>query len=305
MVKDLLRASRGRIGDAIGATVAAFPRLEPAFVRAGRAVAAHRLLSTLYWASAEGLLGRLRGTDRRFRRVPMAGTPLWLDITDGTARMLYFHGEPYEPQVVDALAALLRPGDVFMDVGANIGFFSLIASRLVGEAGRVIAFEPHPDALARFHDLMTANGGPPVVEVVATAVGAASRESVQLFLSSDSVLSTLDPAQSPARGHFRFDRSLSVGLISLDQWLADRPELLARLRLIKIDVEGAEAQVVDGMRQTLRHNRGVAVICETDPGGATDLTLRREGYAPESLGERTIVGNYIYRHGTQPATRPC
>jgi len=169
----------------------------------------------------------------------------------------------------------------------------------------VIAFEPHPGALARFHDLMKANGEPPGVEVVATAVGAAGRESVQLFLSTDSVLSTLDPAQSPARSHFRFDRSLSVGLISLDQWLADRPELLARLRLIKIDVEGAEAQVVDGMRQTLRHNPGVAVICETDPGGATDLTLRREGYAPRPLGERAIVGNYLYQRDIPPTPHPC
>lgn len=54
-----------------------------------------------------------------------------------------------ETEVQDALAELLRPGDVFYDVGANVGYFTIIAARLVGPEGRVVAVEPQPEAVKR------------------------------------------------------------------------------------------------------------------------------------------------------------
>lgn len=128
-----LRAVRRVAASAIGAALAGVPSLEPVFIRTGRWVRGRsRVLGTLYWFAQDHLLHRLRGSGRQFRALSVAGTVVLLDITDGTARLHYFYDEPYEPELARAIHDALRPGDVFLDVGANIGFFSALAARLVG-----------------------------------------------------------------------------------------------------------------------------------------------------------------------------
>jgi FkbM family methyltransferase len=126
----------------------------------------------------------------------------------GSARLLHFYGEPYEPGLSRALRDRLAPGDVFLDIGANIGYFSVLAGRIVGPAGRVVSFEPHPEARSVLQQAVAANDLAGIIEIVPAAV--ADRTGVvPLFLTADSVLSTTDPSRSPARAHYdfaRFDR---------------------------------------------------------------------------------------------------
>jgi methyltransferase FkbM-like protein len=193
----VLRAARGVHSRAVGAILAGVPALEAPFIRAGRGVLSHSQIGRgLYWFAEEDLVHRLRRSGNRFRHLTIAGHDLLVDVTDGTARLHYFHGEPYEPGLVEAFASTLGPGDVCIDIGANIGFFTVLAARLVAPSGRVVAFEPHPDARAVLRTAVERNGVSASVDVMPTAVGERDG-TTRLFLTSDSVLSTTDPDRSP------------------------------------------------------------------------------------------------------------
>jgi FkbM family methyltransferase len=303
-VKTSLRALRAAHSSAAGRAIAARPGLEPAFIAVGRwLMRRSRLLGTLYWFAEDDLVHRLRRSGRCYRRLPVAGIDMYVDVSDGTGRLHYFHDEPYEPQLARTLRELLKPGDVFVDVGANVGFFSVLAGRIVGKTGRVVAFEPHPEALARFRQAVTVNGLSEVIEIVEAAVGDASG-TTRLFLSNDSVLSTTDPARAPLRDDFTFSRSIDVRRLTLDGWLAERQDLALRLRAIKIDVEGTEADVLDGMRRTLAACPDAAILCETEAGSTADNLLRAEGYAVSLLERYGAIGNYLYRRAGKPGASP-
>jgi len=298
MLKNWLRAVRAVNARAIGATVAALPSLEPAFIGIGRWLGRRsRALGGLYWFAEEDLLPRLRRSGRRYRVLPIAGIEFAVDVTDHTGRLHYFHGEPYEPGLSRAIADRLKPGDVFIDIGANVGHFSLLAARIVGPAGRVVAFEPDAETVAAMRRAIEANDLTSAIEVVNAAV-ADTDGTAQLFLSVDSVLSTTDPARSPARDQFTFTRSIEVAQVTLDSWLAARPQLRPRIAAIKIDVEGTEADVLRGMRETLRACPRAAILCETSPGNPADVLLRAEGYVASCLDvRRGEFGNYSYQRG--------
>src|SRR6185436_20517401 len=79
-------------------------------------------------------------------RGPAAFT-LALDLTRFTSQVMCTHftkGRPYEPEVFEFLVRALRAGDTFVDVGAHVGYFSLLAASLVGHGGHVFSFEPNP-----------------------------------------------------------------------------------------------------------------------------------------------------------------
>ena len=80
-----------------------------------------------------------------------------LGSSDFLERTILLCGQ-FDEQVEETLAAVLRPGAVFYDVGANIGYYTLRAARLVGQAGQVIAFEPHPGACTRLRRNVVLNG---------------------------------------------------------------------------------------------------------------------------------------------------
>jgi FkbM family methyltransferase len=293
----MLRAGRRWAADLIARWVAKSPRREPSFIRAGRWADHHSyILATLYTHTLQQLIRRLREQGNVYRRVSIGGLQLDVDVTDQTFVHEYFYGvaHRYEPGLVEYLAAHLHHGDVFVDVGANIGFFSLMAATLVGQDGHVAAFEPHPVARAAMVKLLQTNGVSERVDVVGAALDECAGTG-RLHLSIDSVLSTLDPAKSPARQDFAFDTAIEVPLTTLDVWLADRQELLRRLAVIKIDVEGGEDRVLGGMLDALRKLPAPRVVCETVLGSDADRRLRQLGFVPRGLdGATGGFGNYAY-----------
>jgi len=292
----MLREGRAWAAARIADWVARSPRRERPFIRIGRAAdRSSYVLGTLYTHAIQQLVRRLRESGNVFRDVNYGTLTLALDITDQSALHEYFYGRAhrYEAALVDYLMANLRPGDVCVDVGANIGFFSLIAARLVAPAGRVVAFEPHPDARAAMSRLLNANGVAALVDVQSSALAETSGAGT-LHLSGDTVLSTLVPRQSPARDHFAFDRTIGITLATLDEWLVHRPDLAARVAVIKIDVEGAEDRVLAGMERLLGQTPAVRIVCETRAGSAADGRLRSLGFVGRLLDRRGEFGNYVY-----------
>jgi FkbM family methyltransferase len=189
-------------------------------------------------------------------------------LSEGQGQGLRFDAGPSNPEyetganelpVQEVVASCLGPGAVFVDVGANVGFFSVIAARLVGSAGTVVAFEPVPKNAALIRRNAARNGFRQVT-VVEKAV--ADREgSGRLVLAAYAGGSALDFVAPPPDACGRLD----VDLVTLDGWLAERPGL--RPDLVRIDVEGAELAVLQGMADTLSRLRP-DVIVEVDDAQA-------------------------------------
>jgi FkbM family methyltransferase len=163
-----------------------------------------------------------------------------------------------ELPVQRAISAQLGRGDVFYDVGANVGFFSLIAARQVGAQGRVCAFEPHPSNAVAVRANARLNGMDQV-DVFEVAAGRASRtdELVMTDWDGGAVLAgyPTGPSATVAR--------VAVSVIALDEYVVQRQ--LPLPDLVKIDVEGAEGEVLQGMRSLIQQARPVLVY-EIDDG---------------------------------------
>ncbi len=156
-----------------------------------------------------------------------------------------------ELDVQNALVRLLRPGSVFFDIGANIGFFTILGARLVGTSGTVVAFEPHPEnseSLRRNIELNQLSN----VMVVEQAVSDATGDRV--LDARHTATASLVPGS--ARGG---EGLVRVEATSLDAYLGLRPDLSPDV--VKIDAEGHEVEIVDGMRETLRRSEPI-LVCE-------------------------------------------
>ena len=161
----------------------------------------------------------------------------------------------HPPRVHPAVLAFLRPGSVVIDVGASLGEWTLPFARAVGPAGRVIAIEPAPRGAAALASTLAANALHQA-EIVRCAIGdhdGTVEFAVPVVTSArtDTGTARIGPA---CTGH----DALQVSLRSLDSLAAEHD--LARIDLIKIDVEGHERQVLDGAAAVLSRNRPVLVI---------------------------------------------
>lgn len=196
---------------------------------------------------------------RSFPRMPLRGRLLgrWLArrpagqreaLLPGGARLPCDLANPYEAMVwlgaeetedLAALAALLRPGDVFVDVGACLGLWALSAAARVAPGGSVHAFEPNPATAGRLRENVSRNGMDAVVQVYAHALGAVSGEAA------------LDLGAAPNLSRLHSAGSVRVPVRALDDCL--RVEM--PVRGIKVDVEGGEADVLRGAARILSEHR--------------------------------------------------
>lgn len=194
----------------------------------------------------------------------------------------------YEQPLQDVVAAELGPGDVFYDIGANIGFFSLIAARRVGAQGHVYAFEPVPSnaaVIARHAEL----NGFATIEVFNKAVGAQTGRA-ELRLAHHIGGAVLASAGEPPDPRGR----IAVDIVALDDFIKQRN--LQPPKLVKIDVEGAELDVLRGMRQTLNADRP-KVVYEIDD-------VSREGLERKAVKIAAFLAAVGYVLTPLPAAYP-
>lgn len=214
-------------------------------------------------------LARLRRVPVLGRCVSWAGEKLvprdslaWVQVRSGPAEGLWLHlnprtGKAYfegagEPEVQEALREHLRPGMIFYDIGANIGLFSLLAARLVGKEGRVVAFEADPEIAARLREHVARN-----------VFGRITVEEKAMWSEPRTVFfARTDPATSPDRGlghvvSARGAGTIQVNAESLDEYTRTQPAP----DFLKCDVEGAEIDVFRGAQLLLKEKRP-GIICE-------------------------------------------
>ena len=180
-----------------------------------------------------------------------------------------------EPPVQEALRRLIGPGAVFYDVGANVGFFTILGARLVGPSGRVVAFEPVP-ACARAVGRNIELNGFAHAEIREAAVGAADGRA-QLLVVGEASWSHL---ASTGR-HADVREEIDVEVVSIDELVASGA--IPPPDVLKIDTEGAELQAIAGMRATLERHRP-AIVCELHDTNAEFCALMDElGYVTTNL----------------------
>lgn len=165
-----------------------------------------------------------------------------------------FLGGRFEPNEFAFVDSFLKPGMVFVDVGANEGFYSVFASRRIGPTGRLLAFEPSQREFTRLNaNLQLNNAENARSECVALADAAGSGE-LKLCEYGHEGQNTLGDF-----GHaVHQSGTQTVELMSLDAYCDEHP--LERLDFIKIDVEGAEQRVLEGARRTLAKFRPVILL---------------------------------------------
>lgn len=194
------------------------------------------------------------------------GFDITLDLGDYIQRSMFLR--TFEPHETSLFAARLRPGMVVVDVGANVGYYSLLAASLVGPDGIVYAFEPSPMVFDRLSTTVLRNSIAQI-SVLNTGVGESSG-SIDLYVPLTEGNHT--PTMVPNDG----GQAVSVAITTLDEFFAERGS--ARIDLLKIDVEGFEPDVIRGADGLLRSGRIAAILCEFN-----DHWLGRRGTSSDDL----------------------
>lgn len=212
------------------------------------------------------------------RSGPAAG--IWLRLNPRTGGDAFAGDGEFEVQ--QAFQEYIRPGMTVYDIGANIGFFSLLAARLVGPGGRVVAFEADPEVAARLREHVARNKFSWVVV-----------EEKAVWSEPCSVLfARTDTGVSPDRGlghvvSIEEANTIRVDAVSLDEYSRAFPPP----NFLKCDVEGAEVEVFRGAGRILSESRPI-VLCEMHSHENHRIVIDdffRAGYTCKPLNERHVL----------------
>jgi FkbM family methyltransferase len=218
---------------------------------------------------------------------------IWVQLQSGPGEGLWIRVNPRtgknvqkgigEPEVQEALREHLRPGMTFYDLGANIGFFSLMAARMVGPQGRVFSFEADPEVAARLRENLSRNqlGHARVIQKAVWS------EASTVFFAR------VDPGTSPDRGlgHVSTNGSdvsaITVEAVSLDQFVLSNPAP----DVLKCDVEGAEVAVFQGAANLLSSKHPILLVEMHCPENQCTLLERFSalGYRCRNLDENHVL----------------
>lgn len=193
-----------------------------------------------------------RGIKNRYIERNVQGSVMLIDSSDpGVSRGILLHGI-HEPENTERIRREISPGDVVVDIGANIGYFALLEAKAVSETGRVYAIEPEGDNFELLKKNVGLNGYSNI-ECYNMAIGNVNGTS-KFYISEEGRNWHSMNENSPAAIH---GRCIEVRTCTLDEFLkGKRP-----VDVIRMDIEGYESVVIGGMKKTLT-NRNVKLFVE-------------------------------------------
>ncbi|MBC8136375.1 MAG: FkbM family methyltransferase [Fibrella sp.] len=202
--------------------------------------------------TADFLYRQIKGACRRLGSPPGAvetrlrsGERMIVNLSDGQQRHIYYTGI-YEHRFMLCLARYLSNGQIFVDIGANVGAYTLFAAAQVGATGHVFSIEPNPKAFARLSQNVELNDFRNCT-LMEKAVSDRAGSSAMFSAFDDLAVSRLvgeGNGQPP-----RPKETVTVAVETLDACLGDRAGIV---QIVKADAEGAEMQILRGATQTLR-----------------------------------------------------
>jgi len=162
---------------------------------------------------------------------------------------IFFYGA-FRPEVSRLINRMLRPGQVAIDIGANVGMHSVIMANRVGPTGRVVVFEPDPHPMGRLRRNMALNG----IDWVTTVEAAVSaRSETRTFYLHDDSIGNFANASLVAANVGKQTASVEMQVVSIDEWMRDNP--LPRVDVVKLLAQGEEYNALQGMRGLIERDR--------------------------------------------------
>jgi FkbM family methyltransferase len=227
----------------------------------------------------------------------LAGATLELDLQEEKD---YWLGT-YEADLQAALAAFVQPDMTVYDVGANIGYISLLIARRAGERGRVIAFEALPANVSRLRANLALNGMQNRVEVIQAAVSDRS-EPVQFLLGPSSAMGKVMGSAGRTKD---YAEAIIVEGLALDDFVFAQGYPVPQV--VKMDIEGGEVLALPGMRRLLKHTKPVILLELHGPQAAQtawneltplgyQFTLMSPGFQPIATLEEFAWKSYVIAH---------
>jgi FkbM family methyltransferase len=225
------------------------------------------------------------------------GSQMCLDVADdGISHDLIIDGirETYH---VNTLMREVKPGDVVIDIGANIGYYALLEASIVGNGGQVYAIEPVPSNAELLRKNIDLNGCSNI-ELYQLAIGEARKTAPMYQTPQRNLGSLLNPTGTPLESHIT--KVIDVEVMTLDDFLKDKPSP----RIIRMDVEGYEYEIIRGMGHTLQTVVPLTILMEfhfhrMKRARSTEVlqTLRNAGFRTTDVAlESRIPGRH--RHKT-------
>jgi FkbM family methyltransferase len=213
------------------------------------------------------------------------GAQLSCNLDDLISKMIFYFGF-WEPNNSAVIAELLKPGDVFVDVGANIGYYTLLASMRVGERGKVVAVEAAPAIFEQLSANVSANAASNL-RLVNCAV---SDEPGELTIYGGTKWNRGATSTIPNQAENLAEARIAA--LPLDEILTS--EEMSRVALIKIDIEGGELPVLRRVLKTLdRYPRDVKILVEMAPNvGGEALAKTFDAFLAAGFAAFTIENEY-------------
>ncbi|WP_420628066.1 FkbM family methyltransferase [Candidatus Leptofilum sp.] len=217
-----------------------------------------------HWLMTHGAIPVLEKT-RHFRTMP--DDPFWFRLELLTNR--------HETETVAQLDRLAAPGMTMLDIGAHVGYYSRRYAKILGENGRIFAFEPHPRTFATLqHNVKHLPQVTAVNLALAEHEGTAELHDYLMMSASgslhyDEAMVALQKAQThetdiaPRIGQTFAAQTFTVRTTPVDDFLAAQE--VERVDLVKMDIEGAEIGALRGMRQTIANSPNLKLIMEYNP----------------------------------------
>ncbi|MDD2903219.1 MAG: FkbM family methyltransferase [Syntrophales bacterium] len=207
------------------------------------------------------------------------GFRLQLDLRDIEQRKIYFFGHYHERYEANIIESLLHKGEIFWDVGANIGYFTLVAAGALKDTGQIVSFEPGKEAFARLQANVALN---PFHNILIQPLAVADKSGEAVLYLSGEVADSGANLYRPGKGQTRQEICATV---SLDQFC--REQGLRPPDFIKMDVEGAELAALKGAENILAQARPLLLL------EMEEKTLKAAGTDKAAIAR--LLQNYGYQ----------
>jgi FkbM family methyltransferase len=229
-----------------------------------------------------------------YEQVPTELGPVWFDRRDEVMRPYVKHRRAWEESEGAILGNLITTGTRFLDVGANVGYFSLFAARAAARV-RIDAVEPHPGSAAALRWNLWVNHVPATIHQLAL-------DDRRRHLTLDVSPANIGDARLSARA--ASDVSITVDTVPADELFAGRS-----FDVVKIDVQGWETEVVRGMRQIIARSPQIALLVEFWPAALRERDVEPfetlAAYHALNLDVVTQVDTTLRRLGDEEIVEIC
>jgi len=199
-------------------------------------------------------VGRFIRSRSKSNIVEIEGRKMFVHGHDGLALSIFKVYEPIQTQIVKKY---VKEGDVVLDIGANIGYYTLLFAQLVGPKGRVFSFEPDPVNFDLLRKSVEINDYQNVTLIQKAVTNKNGKLRLYIGKGNRAINRIYDAGMSDT------EDSIEIETTFLDDYFRDQNNI--KIDFAKIDVEGAESVVIQGMSSILKRSKNLKIMTELDP----------------------------------------